>query len=66
MEIKGVKIGDKFKHGKTLKAKVIDIHVITSMKTGKLVGYRCMASGEGTLATNEFEVPFATVVRGRI
>jgi hypothetical protein len=64
--INGVNIGDVFKTGNIKKAKVIDFQVVTSFKTGKLIGYKCIAKSIGTIATNEFEVPFATVIRNRI
>jgi len=67
MEIRNVKIGDKFKQGKNLTAKVVDFHIVTSLKTGKMVKYICIAELTNTaLATNEFEVPFATVIRNKI
>ena len=66
MEIKGVKIGDKFKYQKNLVAKVVDFHIVTSMKTGKLVQYLCIAQLVNGLAKNEFEVPFASVIRNKI
>lgn len=66
MEIKGVKIGDKFKSGKNLTAKVVDFHIVTSLKTGKVVSYVCRAELVNALAKNEFDVPFATVVRNKI
>jgi len=66
MEIKGVKIGDKFKLEKTKIAKVVDFYIITSLKTGEIVKYACIAKLVNGLATNEFEVPFASVVRNRI
>ena len=65
-EINGVKIGDVFQYKRSIKCKVVDFHVIMSVKSGKLIGYRCIAKGIGTMATNEFEVPFATVVRNRV
>jgi hypothetical protein len=66
MEIKNVKIGDKFKQGKNLEAKVVDFHIVTSLKTGKLVKYICVAQLISGLAKNEFEVPFSTVIRNKI
>jgi hypothetical protein len=66
MEIKNVKIGDKFKYGKNLTAKVVDFHIVTSLKTSKVVKYLCIAQLIGGLATNEFEVPFASVIRNKI
>jgi hypothetical protein len=64
--ISGVSIGDKFVvRGKNLKAVVVDFYVVTSMTTGKLVTYTCIAQGTG-VATNTFEVPFSTVIRGKI
>lgn len=64
-EINGVKIGDVFKTGQKIKAIVVDFHVVTSMKTGELVGYKCIAKGLNTMALNEFETPFSTVVRNK-
>ena len=61
-----VAIGDRFKVGKKTTAKVVDIREIKSMVTGLTTGYQCIAKGEGFIATNEFEVPFSTVVRNRI
>ena len=66
MEIKGVKIGDKFKSGKNLTAKVVDFHIVTSLKSGKVVSYVCVAELVNALAKNEFDVPFATVIRNKI
>ena len=66
MEIKGVKIGDKFKYQKNLVAKVVDFHIVTSVKTGKLVQYLCVAQLVNGLAKNEFEVPFASVIRNKV
>lgn len=65
-EINGVKIGDVFKYKRSITCKVIDFHAIMSIKSGKLIGYKCIAKGIGTMATNEFEVPFATVIRNRV
>ena len=65
MEIKGVKIGDKFKYQKNLIAKVVDFHIVTSVKTGKLVQYLCIAQLVNGFAKNEFEVPFASVIRNK-
>ena len=65
MEIKGVKIGDKFKYQKYGIGKVVDFHIVTSLKTGKLVQYLCVAKLIDSLATNEFEIPFATVIRNK-
>lgn len=64
--LKNVKIGDIFMSGTKTRAVVVDFHVVTSMKTGKFVDYKCIAQGVNTMAKNEFEVPFATVVRNRI
>lgn len=64
--INGVTLGDKFiSRGTKVKAIVVDFHIVTSMTTGKLVGYKCIAQGIG-VSTNQFEVPFTTVVRGKI
>jgi len=67
-EIRGVLIGDVFKTGPlkhSPKAVVVDILAKKSLATGDYVGFECIAKGLG-LATNEFPVPFATVVRYRI
>ena len=66
MKIKGVKIGDKFKSGKNLTAKVVDFHIVTSLKSGKVVSYVCVAELVNALAKNEFDVPFATAIRNKI
>lgn len=63
--INNVSIGDKFTQGKHLKAVVVDFHIVTSMTTGKLIKYTCIAQAMG-LASNTFEVPFANVVRRKI
>lgn len=65
MNIKNVTIGDRFKVTWKTTARVIDIREIRSMVTGLTTGYQCIAKVEN-LATNEFEVPFSTVVRNRI
>ena len=66
MTIKGVSIGDKFIHGKNIKCEVVDFIGLYSISKGVLVGHQCIAKGIDTMSTNTFEVPFATVVRGRI
>ena len=66
MEIKGVKIGDKFQYQKSRIGKVVDFHIVTSLKTGKLDQYICVAKLVDSLATNEFEIPFATVIRNKV
>lgn len=66
MEIKGVKIGDKFKNGKHMICEVVDFWEIKSTTTGRLIKHECIVKGVGTISSNEFEVPFATVVRNKI
>lgn len=64
--INGVNIGDNFddKHGH--KYIVQDIYKVMSTKTGVRIGYICIAQQLNGLASNPFEVPFATVVRRKI
>lgn len=64
--IKGVTIGDYFKQGKNLVCQVVDFHELKSVTTGESKGYICIAKGVNTMAKNEFDVPFATVIRNRI
>lgn len=66
MTINNVTIGQKFKQGKYLVCEVVDFIEKKSMVSGEIVGYMCMATGINSLATNSFEVPFATVVRHQI
>lgn len=63
---KNVTIGDCFKQGKNLVCQVVDFHEIKSVTTGENKGFLCIAKGVNTMAKNEFDVPFATVVRNRI
>lgn len=65
MTIKGATIGDRFKTGKHTTAIVCDFVEKKSLTTGEVVGYLCIAKSEG-LASNEFEVPFTTVLRNKI
>lgn len=65
MEIKGVKIGDKFK-SKNVTCEVVDFYELKSLVTGKIIGYNCIVKGLNTLSTNIFEMPFATVIRFKI
>lgn len=50
--------------GKHTKAKVIDILEMKSIYTNEIKGHVCLACGIG-LSTNEFSVPFSTVVRNK-
>lgn len=63
--IHSVTLGDRFKVGKHITAKVVDLREVRSIVTGQVTGYQCIAAGEG-IASNLFEVPFATVARNRI
>jgi len=64
--INNVTIGDKFVvRGQNIKAVVVDFQIVTSMTTGDLVEYLCIAQATG-LSSNKFQVPFSTVVRGKI
>lgn len=60
-----VTIGDKFRTGKHTEAVVVDFHEVRSMISGEIVKYICIAQATG-IATNKFDVPFATVVRNKI
>jgi len=65
-EIKGVKIGDKFKQGSSIINEVVDFYEVRSLKHNKIVEYQCVATDSKGLSTNLFIVPFATVIRNRI
>ena len=65
-EIMGVKIGDKFKPAKHLISVVVDFYEVTSLTTGKHICFKCIARVSNGLSTNEYEVPFATVVRNKV
>ena len=66
--IKGVSIGDHFlnRGSKHLKCKVVDFLECKSMSTGEVFNYICIAEPINQLATNQFEVPFATVQRYKV
>lgn len=65
--IHGVKIGDKFKNGKHTICEVRDILECKSMYLGTVIKHICLAKAvDGSLSTNTFEVPFATVMRNKI
>lgn len=66
--IKGVSIGDMFleRGSKNLKAIVVDILECRSLQTNEVVKYICIAEPVDSLATNQFEVPFATVQRYKV
>lgn len=66
LTIKGVTIGDKFKQGKNIICEVVDFEVMLSMSTGLCTGHRCIAKSTSDLCTNQFDVPFATVIRNKI
>lgn len=66
MTISGVKIGDKFRQGKHAICEVVDFIELKSVTTGETKGYQCIVKGINSLATNTFDVPFATVARNRI
>ena len=61
----GVKIGDRFRTGKNTTSVVIDFYDVISVTTGELIKNICVVKGDG-VATNTYEVPFATVVRNKI
>lgn len=62
MEIRGVKIGDTFADAFHT-YEVVDFHEVRSMVSGEIIDYKCVCRGVNTLATNRFNVPFATVKR---
>lgn len=64
--IRNVSIGDRFKYGKVIIAKVIDFHETKSMVTGNIISIKAIAVGTNTIAKNSFEVPFTTVVRYKL
>lgn len=64
-ELKGVKIGDRFRIGRFTICTVVDFYEIKSMTTGETIGHQCIVVGSGH-ATNRFDVPFATVLRKKI
>lgn len=64
--IQNVRIGDRFNHGKYKVAEVVDFWETRSMTTGNIISIKAIAQGINTLATNTFEIPFATVVRNKI
>jgi hypothetical protein len=61
----GISKGDKFKKGKIICEVVAVCHVI-DIETGEIIGRKCYARAIDTLATNMFEVPFATVAINKI
>lgn len=66
MILNGIRIGDKFKHGKNTVCEVVDFYKVTSWLDNKVIRWECVVKGVGTLATNTFTVPFATVARNKI
>lgn len=66
--INGVSIGDLFleRGSKNLKSIVVDILECRSLQTNEVVKYICVAEPVGQMATNQFEVPFATVQRYKV
>jgi len=64
-KIKNVQIGDSFMYNNK-KAIVVDFYIMTSYLTKKIIDYKCIAILVDGLAKNEFEIPFATVVRKKI
>jgi len=64
--INGVTIGQKFVYQKSKIGEVVDIYEVISLNTNSRVKYMCIAAGINSLATNQFEVPFATVMRYKL
>ncbi len=67
MEIKNVKIGDKFEQRGKEKSicTVVDIYTITN-SNGDVVGHTCIAEKSFLGQALRFEVPFATVAINKI
>lgn len=65
LEIKGVKIGDKFRpdNAKHIVAEVVDFLELKSMVTGEITGYQCIAKNITGFAKNTYEVTFTSVKR---
>jgi hypothetical protein len=66
MELRNVKIGDKFKNGKYLTAEVIDFYEVKSLTTGEIIKYECIAKSTNEMTIGTFSVPFTTVLRNKI
>ena len=68
MTIKNVTIGDIFKRKqyKHSTFEVVDFYALTSQVTGEVISYQCIAREYKGLSSNLFEVPFSSVVLGRI
>jgi len=68
MTVRGVTIGDKFKMGgrSTNIYEVVDFYTVKSATTGEEIRIECIAKGINTIATNKFEVAFATVIRHKL
>jgi hypothetical protein len=64
MEIKGVKIGDKFIKGKHQQCVVVDFYTVTNL-AGRVVRIECIAVQTNGFCSSPFEVAFTTVIRGR-
>lgn len=64
-EIKGVKIGDKFRpnNAKHIVAEVVDFLELKSMVTSEITGYQCIAKNITGFARNTYEVTFTSVKR---
>jgi len=63
LEIKGVKVGQRFMYDNHNMAEVVDFYEQKSMVTGEIIGYICIAKGVNTLSTNLFETSFSRVIR---
>lgn len=67
MTIRNVTIGDKFKpNNKHLIAEVVDFVETKSLVRNEVTGHICMAKLVNGIATNSFEVAFATVIRNKV
>lgn len=65
MEIRGVKIGDRFKKGHT-NCEVVDFIELKSMVNNTIIGYQCWCKGTNGVSITNFEIPFATIIRYKL
>ena len=69
MEIKGVKIGDRFKKrnpNDNRAYEVVDINKVVSLSDDEVVRYECVAKTEVVDQVVKSKVPFSTVKLGKI
>lgn len=70
MELRGVKIGDRFykqlSKGKQVECYVVDFSETKSLTTGKIIEQKCYAKSDNYAFGESFEIPFTTVLRFKI